>query len=92
MRGDHSIAHAQRLAESLRDRLPRLQIVVHGGGGSFKSQMRKADRSGASLALILGESEMAAGTVAVKHLRRDQPQEEISQADLVARLEPMLEQ
>jgi histidyl-tRNA synthetase len=92
MRGDHSIAHAQRLAESLRDRLPRLQIVVHGGGGSFKSQMRKADRSGASLALILGESEMAAGTVAVKHLRRDQPQEEISQADLAARLEPMLEQ
>ena len=92
MRGEHSIAQAQRLAESLRDGLPRLQLVVHGGGGSFKSQMRKADRSGASIALILGEAEMAAGTVAVKYLRRDLPQEEISQADLAARLAPMLEQ
>jgi len=92
MRGEHSISRAHRLAESLRDQLPRLQLVVHGGGGSFKSQMRRADRSGAGIALILGEAEMAAGTVAVKYLRRDQPQEEISQADLAARLAPMLEQ
>jgi len=92
MRGEHSVARAHRLAESLRDRMPRLELVVHAGGGSFKSQMRKADKSGASIALILGESEIAAGTVAVKYLRHERAQEEISQADIVARLESLLEQ
>jgi histidyl-tRNA synthetase len=91
MRGEHSIARAHRLAEALRDRMPRLELVVHAGGGSFKSQMRKADKSGASIALILGESEIAAGTVAVKFLRAERAQEEISQADIAARLESLLE-
>jgi len=92
MRGEHSVARAHSLAESLRDRMPRLQLVVHGGGGSFKSQMRKADKSGAGIALILGEAEMAAGTVAVKYLRREQPQEDVLQTDIAARLESMLQQ
>lgn len=91
MRGDNSVARAQQLAEAIRDQLPRLQLVVHAGGGSFKSQMRKADRSGARLAIILGEAEMAAGTVAVKYLREQRDQVEITQADIVSRLASLLD-
>ena len=90
MRGANSVAVAQRLAENLRDHLPRLELVVHAGGGSFKSQMRKADKSGARIALILGESEIEAGTVAVKFLREERPQEEIPQADLVTKMTSLL--
>ena len=91
MRGDGSVARAQQLAEALRDQLPRLQLVVHAGGGSFKSQMRKADKSGARLAIILGEAEMAAGTVAVKYLREQRDQVEIAQAELAGRLSSLLD-
>ncbi len=91
MRGDGSIARAQQLAESMRDELPRLQLVVHAGAGSFKSQMRKADKSGAKIAIIIGESELAAGTVAVKFLRQQREQVEISQAKIVTQLASLLQ-
>ena len=91
MRGEGSIARAHQLGESLRDALPRLHLVVHAGGGSFKSQMRKADKSGARLAIILGEAEMAADTVAVKYLREQRDQVEIAQVDIVARLTSLLD-
>ncbi len=58
---------ARALAERLRD--AGLAVAVHAGGGSFKSQLKKADASGARYALILGEDEAAAGTVALKALR-----------------------
>jgi histidyl-tRNA synthetase len=90
MRGENSIACAQRLAESMRDAMPRLNLVVHAGAGSFKSQMRKADKSGARIAIILGESELAAATVAVKYLREQRDQVEIAQADIVSRLMSLL--
>ena len=91
MRGDGSIARAQQLAESMRDELPRLQLVVHAGAGSFKSQMRKADKSGAKIAIIIGESELAAGTVAVKFLRQQREQVEISQTKIVTQLASLLQ-
>lgn len=62
---------AIRLAEQLRDALPGIRLVVHCGGGSFKSQFKKADKSGALCALILGEEEAAAGVVGLKPLRGD---------------------
>jgi histidyl-tRNA synthetase len=66
--------HAQRVAmaaaERLRDVLPWLRVQVHCGGGSLKSQFRKADRSGAELALVTGADELAAGVVGVRELRR----------------------
>ncbi|MCP5086500.1 MAG: histidine--tRNA ligase, partial [Rhodobacteraceae bacterium] len=73
------------------DQMPGLELVVHAGAGSFKSQMRKADKSGARIALILGESEIEAGTVAVKFLRKDRAQAEISQSDLVTQLASLLD-
>ncbi len=90
MRGDNSIARAQQLAELMRDAMPRLKLVVHCGAGSFKSQMRKADKSGARIAIILGESELEAGTVAVKYLREQRDQVEIAQAEIVSRLTSLL--
>ncbi|TAG47312.1 MAG: histidine--tRNA ligase [Betaproteobacteria bacterium] len=65
--GEGASTAAGKLAESLRD--AGLSIAQHAGGGSFKSQMKKADASGARFALILGDNEVSAGTVAVKPLR-----------------------
>ncbi len=67
--GDGACKVALSTVESLRDEFPRCKIVQHTGGGSFKSQMKKADKSGARLALIWGEDEVSAGTVTVKPMR-----------------------
>ena len=91
MRGEGSVARAHRLAESLRDQMPQLRLVVHAGGGSFKSQMRKADKSGATVAMIMGESEIAAGTVSIKYLRQQRDQVEVSQAEIATRLASLLD-
>jgi histidyl-tRNA synthetase len=69
---------AMRSAERLRDALPGLQLLTHCGGGSFKSQMKKADKSGADIALILGEDEARNGQLSLKYLREDRPQETLS--------------
>lgn len=62
------------IAESLRTQMPTLRVQVNMGGGSMKSQLRRADRSGAALALILGPSEAAAGEINIKDLRGDAEQ------------------
>lgn len=70
------------LAENLRSHSPNIRLECHCGGGSFKSQIKRADKSGARIALILGEDESAAGTVGLKYLREDRPQETVAQSDL----------
>lgn len=87
--GHEASIAAFKLAESLRDRLPDLRILVNSGG-SFKSQFKRADKSGARLALILGEEELAAGRVTIKNLRQDQPQHTVSQSELTGVLANML--
>ena len=77
--GNGGRGRALRLAESIRDELLGKKVVVHCGDGKFKSQMKKADASGADLALILGEDEVAAGTVGIKSLREGGEQSTISQ-------------
>ena len=67
--GEPAQQAAVATVERLRDQQPALAIVQHTGGGSFKSQMKKADKSGARVALIWGEDEAAARTVTVKPLR-----------------------
>ncbi|MGB2119814.1 MAG: histidine--tRNA ligase [Porticoccaceae bacterium] len=74
------------LAENLRSDCPNIRLECHCGGGSFKSQIKRADKSGAKIALILGEDEAAAGTVGVKYLREDRPQEAAAQSDLAGLL------
>jgi histidyl-tRNA synthetase len=70
------------LAEQLRDTLPQLRLMVNSGGGSFKSQMKRADKSGARLALILGENEISNQQISVKNLRQDQEQHVIVLTEL----------
>ncbi len=76
--GDAAQRQAVATTEAIRDALPALRIVQHTGGGSFKSQMKKADRSGARIALIWGDDEVAAGTVSLKALR-EEDRERVSQ-------------
>ena len=80
--GAQAELQAPALAERLRDAIPGLALNVNCGGGSFKSQMKKADRSGAAFALILGEDECARGEVAVKPLRGDEPQQSVASSAL----------
>jgi histidyl-tRNA synthetase len=80
------------LAERLRDALPGLRLMVNTGGGSFKSQFKKADRSGAAYALILGEDELANRVVGCKPLRDDSEQQSIAWDALAERLAASLAQ
>jgi histidyl-tRNA synthetase len=82
--GDKVTAPALALSEMLRTALPGKTVISHCGGGSFKSQMKKADRSGARYAVIFGENELAEGTVGLKPLRSDEPQREVSQNELAS--------
>lgn len=84
--GEAAQNHSQLLAEQLRDALPGLRLLVNSGGGSFKSQMKRADRSGARLALILGEEEMAREQISIKDLREAQEQVRVPQAELAGYL------
>lgn len=79
--GEGTSQQAVVLAEQLRDALPVLRIVYNCGGGSFKSQFRKADKSGAQIALIIGEAEAAQQTVGIKWLRADREQISCAMAD-----------
>ncbi|HET8849119.1 MAG TPA: histidine--tRNA ligase [Marinobacter sp.] len=88
--GDAAAAPAMAIAETLRSELADAVVVCHCGGGSFKSQMKKADRSGARYAVILGENELASDTVGLKPLRSDEPQQEIARNDLVSVLAGLL--
>jgi histidyl-tRNA synthetase len=88
--GDAAVGPALALCEALRSALPEARIVSHCGGGSFKSQMKKADRSGARYAVILGENELANGTAGLKPLRADEPQQEVARAELAGALEELL--
>lgn len=71
------------LAEQLRDALPEFKLITNHGGGNFKSQFKRADKSGAKFALIIGESEAEQNLIAVKHLREDKPQQNMALVNLI---------
>lgn len=83
-------AAAQRLgvdwAERLREQLPGLRLIAHAGGGGFKNQLKRADKSGARLALIMGEAEADAEQVQVKPLREQTEQTGLPLTKLAADL------
>ena len=76
--GDACEIRALSLAESLRDALPTLKVMLNCGGGSFKSQFKKADKSGAALAVVLGEDELVKEQVTVKTLRGEPAQQQLA--------------
>ena len=88
--GERAELEALRLAEQLRDALPGRGVLLNLGGGNFKTQFRRADRSGARLALILGDAELERGVAAVKPLRRDDGQIDCPLHELPARIAALL--
>ncbi|GAA3910662.1 histidine--tRNA ligase [Halomonas cibimaris] len=87
---DSATPQALALAEQLRDALPELSLTLHCGGGSFKSRMKKADKSGAALALLLGEDECADQAATLKFLRDDREQQRLPQHELADALAALL--
>jgi histidyl-tRNA synthetase len=82
--GDAAELAAVSVAEQLRLALPGKRVMLHCGGGNLKKQLKRADKSGAAIGLLLGDSELAAGQVTVKWLRAEQPQQTVLIADLAA--------
>ncbi|SFX17517.1 histidine--tRNA ligase [Marinospirillum alkaliphilum] len=80
--GEGADAYALLLAERLRSEQPGLRILTHCGGGAFKQQIKRADKSGASLAVLLGEDEISRGVASVKYLREAHQQSEVAISDL----------
>jgi histidyl-tRNA synthetase len=78
-------------ADELRDALPGLRVQCNCDGGSFKSQFKRADKSGAEYALVLGDDEVEQGTVTLKSLRAGTDQEVLQQGDAAAHLRDLLE-
>ena len=81
--GEGTTLAAFQLAEKLRSELPHLSTMLHCSGGNFKKQFRRADKSGATLALVLGESEVQNNQVVVKHLLGAAEQQTIDVANLI---------
>lgn len=81
--GDSARQQGLLVAERLRDQLPQLRLLTDCAGGSFKAQFKRADKSGADIALILGDDEIASQTITVKYLRVDKLQETMSLEEVV---------
>ena len=81
--GEASELRGVQLAEEIREQLPDVRMIAHCGGGSIKSQMKKADKSGASMALILAEDELKNQQVTVKYLRQKKEQITVSFDELI---------
>lgn len=79
MAGEKAQLSGIQLAEKLRKQIPQLRLLSNCGGGSFKAQIKRADKSGAGYALILGENEVTNNEITVKSLRENKEQETMSQ-------------
>jgi histidyl-tRNA synthetase len=90
LNGERAAVEGGRIIEALRDALPHRRFELNLGGGNFKAQFRRADRSRASLALIIGEDELARGVVALKPLRLESGQSECPMTELPGRIEAAL--
>ncbi|MDX1824344.1 MAG: histidine--tRNA ligase, partial [Thiohalomonadales bacterium] len=88
--GEQAEQQGRLMAEQLRDEYPQLRLLVNCGGGSFKSQMKRADKSGARLALILGENEISNQQISVKDLRQEEQQRVMLMTELAGFLSKTL--
>ena len=82
-------AEAAALGEELRSKLPQLKVLNHCGGGSVKSQMKKADKSGARWALIIGDEEIQQNKIILKSLRSQEPQLNMTWDEIVSKLQSL---
>lgn len=88
--GEDGERAARKLAEQLRDQQPALRVVLNAGGGKLQAQLKRADRSGASVALILGGEEAASQSIQVKSLRSDSQQSHCKWPELSSTLAGLL--
>ncbi len=88
--GDDTQSYAIEVAEHLRNILPDARIMMHCGGGNFKKQLKRADKTGARLALLLGSDEMQSRNVGVKPLRDGQEQVTVSFDSLCEKVSELL--
>ncbi len=89
--GDAALARGFEIAEKLREDIADIRVELNLGGGSFKSQLRRADKSGAEFALVLGDDEVAENRAGLKPLRHDQDQASIALEHLAAELSGRLQ-
>ena len=87
--GDEASRYGFKVVEELRDRVPGVKIAIGSPAAGFKAQLRRADKSGARFALIVGEAEVAAGRISVKPLRVDEPQRLLTTAECAGLLGPV---
>jgi histidyl-tRNA synthetase len=92
MMGDRATREGVVLSERLRNALPELRLITHCGGGTFKNQLKKADRSQARYALIFGEDEVKRQAIGLKPLRGKGEQQQVALAQLVERLAALTNQ
>jgi len=85
--GEAADKQAAALAESLRDKVSKLRLHLHCGGGGMRARMKKADRSGAAFAIILGDDEIQGGTAVLKSLRDTREQESVPLTQLASVLQ-----
>ncbi|MGI2168607.1 histidine--tRNA ligase [Shewanella sp. MF05960] len=88
--GDNCLVEAIKVAAELRQQLPTLKVMSHCGGGNFKKQMKRADKSGAQYALIIGENEIANNQVAIKPLRNNNEQQLVARDELVTKIAELI--
>jgi histidyl-tRNA synthetase len=88
--GERATVSAAKVAEQLRSDLPACKIQMHCGGGSFKSQFKRADKSGAAVALIMGDNEAEQGVVNIKWLREEKEQQTVANSELAGLLSELL--
>ncbi len=88
--GDEAIISGMALAEEIRLAAPEWRVVTNCAGAGMKSQFKRADKSGAAVALVIGEGEMSDGTVGVKLLREQTQQQTVSRAQLMSVLRGIL--
>ena len=85
--GEGAEIHASIMAETIRDENQNYAVEVNMDGGNFKQQFRRADKSGAELAIIVGEQEIEQGTVSLKPLKSDGEQKTVKQEELIGQLD-----
>jgi histidyl-tRNA synthetase len=84
--GDAALSQCIGIAETLRDGVAGIKVELNLDGGSFKSQLKRADKSGAEYALVMGEDEAAKGQIGLKPLRSEDDQISIALDDLLPQL------
>jgi len=80
--GDAAQTKMTDIVEQIRDRLPRAKLLMNAGGGNFKAQMKRADKSGARWAILMGDDELSQEKIIVKPLREQQEQQIVALADV----------